>query len=99
VPNLLGLTYTSRTLTNYKRTGSFLLHSLGISNAEWTRMETADRRAKARGQPVPDTQRAVEAVPDCPWVASARTYGTVTRTTFAPWKSPATALCGYTTTS
>ena len=43
-----GLTYTTRTLRSYKRHGGGLLRAFGVTPGDWTRMDTAERRAEAR---------------------------------------------------
>ena len=43
-----GLTYDTRTRGDYGRWGGGLLRAFGVTPGDWTRMDTAERRAEAR---------------------------------------------------
>lgn len=43
-----GLTYDTRTRGDYRRWGGGLLRAFGVTPGDWTRMDTAERRAEAR---------------------------------------------------
>ncbi len=43
-----GLSYTSRTRVNYKRSGSSFWRAVGISSSDWARLNTEERRREAK---------------------------------------------------